>query len=76
LFRFIFLIPSWEGHRVHPEEKQGPASGIEEFRGPSGIQHATVLGAVKDKPPLVVAAPSLTPPARGSTGLCKAGAKE
>jgi hypothetical protein len=70
-FRFIFLIPSWEGRRAHPEEKQGPASGIKNFRGLSGIQHASVLGAVKDKPPLAVAAPSLTSPVRGSTGFAQ-----
>jgi hypothetical protein len=28
LFRFIFLM---EGRRAHPEEKQGPASGIEKL---------------------------------------------
>jgi len=38
---------------------------------PAGIQHASVLGAVKDKPPLAVAAPSLTTPVRGSTGFVR-----
>ncbi len=30
-FHFIFLIPYWEGLRADPEEKQGPASGIEKL---------------------------------------------
>ena len=52
-----------------PKRSKAPRAASKNFRGPSGIQHATVLGAVKDKPPLAVAAPSLTPPARGSTGF-------
>ena len=48
-----------EGRRAHPEEKQGPASGIEKLPRSQRHQHATVRGAVKDKPPLAVAAPSL-----------------
>ena len=52
-----------------PKRSKAPRAASKNFRGPSGIQHAAVLGAVKDKPPLAVAAPSLTPPARGSTGF-------
>src|SRR5258706_3281016 len=44
-----------ERHQKLPRSQRHPAS--------------TVLGAVKDKPPLAVAAPYLTPPARGSTGI-------
>ena len=51
-----------------PKRSKALRAASKNFRGPGGIQHATVLGAVKDKPPLAVAAPSLTAPARGSTG--------
>jgi hypothetical protein len=47
------------GRRRHGGRRAVPAS--------SSI--ATVRGAVKHKPPLAVAAPSLTSPARGSTGF-------
>ena len=52
-----------------PKRSKALRAASKNFRGPSGIQHATVLGAVKDKPPLAVAAPSLTTPVRGSTGF-------
>jgi hypothetical protein len=52
-----------------PKRSNALRAASKNFHGPSVIQHATVLGAVKDKPPLAVAAPSLTSPARGSTGF-------
>jgi hypothetical protein len=52
-----------------PKRSKALRAASKNFRGPSGIQHATVLGAVKDKLPLAVAAPSLTSPVRGSTGF-------
>ena len=42
-----------------PKRSKALRAASKNFRGPSGIQHASVLGAVKDKPPLAVAAPSL-----------------
>ena len=52
-----------------PKRSKALRAASKNFRGPSVIQHATVLGAVKDKPPSAVAAPSLAPPARGSTSF-------
>ena len=54
-----------------PKRSKALRAASKNFRGPSGIQHATVLGAVKDKPPLAVAAPSLTTPVRGSAGFVR-----
>ena len=51
-----------------PKRSKALRAASKNFRGPGVIQHATVLGAVKDKP-LAVAAPSLTSPVRGSTGF-------
>jgi hypothetical protein len=51
-----------------PKRSKALRAASKNFRSPSGIQHASVPGAVKDKPPLAVAAPSLTTPVRGSTG--------
>jgi hypothetical protein len=54
-----------------PKRSKALRAASKNFRGPSGIQHASVLGAVKDKPPLAVAAPSLTTPVRGSAGFVR-----